>query len=347
MKSDLKQWEPDKPAKPSITYIGKRSKSNPMHHVNKRNRTEDHIEEEPPKKQSPRKPIFQQPLEVSLPKIDGRRISDRIANSPSSFISPDTIITSSFRDVIPRPKSSLSSLRSSQSSQLSSPPRMLEIEDLTKCKFCNKDLPDGFYETPPTSLRARYGYCLRHENASTLMTGRQKGYPSSIDFETLRNRIQDLKPTIRKILDSAEESPFLVDLKKRVSRRTAAQPMIRIKLFQDSQPGYYGPRGTELISEMMMKKFGTYIRSRDNLSDGVDFCGGVTGYISSVIVPEVGVRLIMEDMKVNWKEAREVMKESVTYGNVINPSVEIISDDGTDSEDENRSQDGIEGEAWD
>jgi len=336
-KSDLK---PNTSAKTVNIYLGKKSKANPMNPTNKkRTRTDDNIEQEPAKKQSPKKrtSVFEMPPEILLPNLDGRRISDRIFNSPSSFISPDTILSSN--GVVPRPKSSLSSLRSSQSSQLSSPPRTQEIEDLTKCKFCNKELPDGFFEKPPTSLRARYGYCQRHEDAATLHSGLQKGYPKSINFDTLENRVKDLRPVVKEILNGPDESEFLANLRTRVSRRMAAQPMMRIKLFNDCQPGYYGPRGMELISEIMMKSFGMYIRNKESLMDGVNFCGGVTGFVSSVIVPEVGVRLIMDDMDVNWKEACQIMKDSVAYGNVINPNVDVISDDGGDSEeDENEKR---------
>jgi len=104
-------------------------------------------------------------------------------------------------------------------------------------------------------------------------------------------------------------------------------------LFEGSQPGYYGPRGSELISEIVMKKLGNRIRNKESLLESLKFCGGVMGYISAVIVPEVGTLLIMEDMGVERDEAKTVMRDSVPYGNVINASIDVISSDeeGDDS----------------
>jgi hypothetical protein len=111
-----------------------------------------------------------------------------------------------------------------------------------------------------------------------------------------------------------------------------------MKLMEDSQPGYYGPQGAELISQIMMEKFGDTIRRKDKLFSALKFCGGVTGYVSTVLVPEVGVRLIMEDMCVDWEKAKEIMKESVEYGAVVNASVEV-SDDDEDEDDSDMNSD--------
>lgn len=108
-----------------------------------------------------------------------------------------------------------------------------------------------------------------------------------------------------------------------------------MRMFEDSQPGYYGPQGAETISQIIMEKYGDTIRKRDKLFSALTFCGGVTGYVSSVLVPEVGVRLIMEDMDVNWEKARDIMKESAEYGAVANGAVEISDDDGDDDSDMN------------
>jgi hypothetical protein len=109
--------------------------------------------------------------------------------------------------------------------------------------------------------------------------------------------------------------------------------MTMMALFEGSQPGYYGPRGSELISEIVMKKLGDRIRHKESLLESLKFCGGVMGYISAVIVPEVGTLLIMEDMDIEREEAKKKMRESISYGNVVNASIDVISsdDEGGDS----------------
>lgn len=200
------------------------------------------------------------------------------------------------------------------------------------CKFCQKLLPPTFAEEPPIARRARFGYCQRHEDASVLQEGHAQRYPSTFDFTDIERRILATIPEIRKLIKRPLESEFLTNLRQKISRRTAATPMIQITIVNETQPGYYGPRGAELMTEIMMNKLGDYIGQRRELLDTLKFCGGVIGYISSVLVPEVAVRLIMEDKNVEWAEAKKIMKASVAYGNVKNPAMEVVSDG--DSEDD-------------
>jgi RTC4-like domain len=200
-----------------------------------------------------------------------------------------------------------------------------------KCPFCRKNLPTDFRETPPTATRARLGYCQRHENHSTLREGKGKGYPEEFDFIKIRSRIKKLLPEIRESLD--EESVVLKTLQSKTKHRNAATPMSLFHTLDYTQPGYYGARGASLITEIILENMGDEIRHKNGLMEGLRFCGGVTGYISSVIVPEVGIRLIMDDLKVDWENARKIMKESIAYGAVINAAV-ITDDDDDDDEDE-------------
>src|SRR5579859_717418 len=213
-----------------------------------------------------------------------------------------------------------------------------EVVEERRCPFCYKVLPDSFTESPPTASRARVIFCQQHENAEILEMGKLKQYPSSFNTKRLRSRIQSLFPEIKAVIKSPTESEFLALQRTKTSRKNAAAPMIQMKLMEDSQPGYYGPQGAELISQIMMEKFGDTIRRKDKLFSALKFCGGVTGYVSTVLVPEVGVRLIMEDMCVDWEKAKEIMKESVEYGAVVNASVEV-SDDDEDEDDSDMNSD--------
>jgi hypothetical protein len=170
-------------------------------------------------------------------------------------------------------------------------------------------------------------------NATTLEEGISKGFPESVDFIGLRKRVRKLLPLIQKILDSSE-SEFLTNLRKKTFRKTAAAPMSLINVFDDSQPGYYGSYGAEVIAEVVLNKLGDEIRGRDDLFDTLKFCGGVTGYVSAVLVPEVGLRLIMEDMNISQSEARKVMKESVAYGGALNANMDSEASEDSDDNDE-------------
>ena len=46
------------------------------------------------------------------------------------------------------------------------------------------------------------------------------------------------------------------------------------------------------------------------------------GYVQAVLVPEIGLRLVMEDMHVEQDEARQIMRESKAIGDLLNEEQE-------------------------
>ena len=53
-------------------------------------------------------------------------------------------------------------------------------------------------------------------------------------------------------------------------------------------------------------------------NDRLIAAGGVSAFVQSVLVPELGVRLVMEDMKIAEDKARAVVKATVEIGELIN-----------------------------
>lgn len=144
---------------------------------------------------------------------------------------------------------------------------------------------------------------------------------------------------IQQIIKGELKSEILQKLRKSTSNRNAATPMAMFQVFDLTQPGYYGPRGVELITRLVMERFADEIRHSTKLQEALRFCGGVMGYVSSVIVPEVGIRLIMEDKDIDWAKARQIMKESVAYGSVINPALADKNEDDDEGVDGDSEED--------
>jgi hypothetical protein len=65
----------------------------------------------------------------------------------------------------------------------------------------------------------------------------------------------------------------------------------------------------------------------DSLIGASGVAGGVSGFVQAVLVPEVAVALVQEDMKVNEKRAREILKESLELGELLNEEAheEVVS----------------------
>lgn len=64
--------------------------------------------------------------------------------------------------------------------------------------------------------------------------------------------------------------------------------------------------------------------------DNILKTAGVAAYAQTVIVPELTVFLVKEDMNVNDKDARQILRDSMAIGEQLNPAendVIHVSDD--------------------
>lgn len=69
-------------------------------------------------------------------------------------------------------------------------------------------------------------------------------------------------------------------------------------------------------------------------SDHIVKTAGVAGYAQSVLVPELAVRLVMEDMDVSDDAARQILRESMQLGQKLNPAADDVVPVPVDSGDE-------------
>lgn len=51
---------------------------------------------------------------------------------------------------------------------------------------------------------------------------------------------------------------------------------------------------------------------------------GVAGYAQSVLVPELAVILVKEDMGVNDESARQILRDSISLGEKLNPTLNDV-----------------------
>ena len=267
-------------------------------------------------------------FDFSAIRVDRKSISSAVFQSPDDSQSTPRTSPSSAKEFEAPPEFDFSKITPKSSTG-------------QKCPFCRKVLPNTFIEEPPTASRARYGYCKRHEDAATLEEGKRKGYPESFDFKIIQSRVLSVLQNIQiqKVINGEQKSEILQNLRTSTLNRNAATPMAMFQVFDLTQPGYYGPRGVELITRLVMEKFADEIRHSKKLQESLRFCGGVMGYVSSVIVPEVGILLIMEDKDIDWAKARQIMKESVSYGSVINPALADENEEGEEDMDEDDEED--------
>ena len=88
------------------------------------------------------------------------------------------------------------------------------------------------------------------------------------------------------------------------------------------------------MSENIIKKFSSHLRDIA-VKDRLVAARGVAGYVQSVLVPELAVRLISEDMKCGVQEARQIMKDSAGLGDLLNEEVGDVVGNGEYENSEN------------
>lgn len=83
-------------------------------------------------------------------------------------------------------------------------------------------------------------------------------------------------------------------------------------------------------TELLSIRFGTQILCRAE-KDPITKAAGIPGFVQSVLVPELSIRLVQEDMQVNEDEAINILRESRKLGGILNEEtgdhVELTSDD--------------------
>ncbi|SPQ17896.1 d5bcff9f-98a4-4caf-ac41-dca466338caa [Thermothielavioides terrestris] len=167
-------------------------------------------------------------------------------------------------------------------------------------------------------------FCQDHKRRSARETWIQKGYPD-IDWRRLDERISRHYGFLRKILEDGMDSHY-VDVFQDTVRAGKNRTLFRSDA--NLTPGYYGIRGLRAMSENLIQEFSSILRKRA-LQDRLVSARGYTVYLQSVLVPELAVRLIMEDMSVGEEEARRILEESSDVGELLNDEIAdvVLEDD--------------------
>ncbi|KAJ7030051.1 RTC4-like domain-containing protein [Mycena alexandri] len=181
--------------------------------------------------------------------------------------------------------------------------------------------------------------CSRHHFESEVaVEGALNGWPTSIAWEELSQRVRAMKDPLQKILGDPGApivykgqttvnletlaadftgprmecifwTEVLQELKLKGSRQVAGVHG-QFDTFKQMQPGYYGELGSVIIHETLYDLFPETSVNLDFLHpfDRRDFIG-------RILVPEVGMRLIMEDLSLdNAAAAVKVLRASASYG---------------------------------
>lgn len=276
---------------------------------------------------------------LKMPKEESRITEE---SQPPAFKMPDDSFLDSFTGGEPADLDfTLSPAADGPPARRSTSP-LTDLETLIPtavCPLCNKevdaDLLTAFKSKHPRmTVSQMQKFCHQHKKRSAHKAWLDRGYPD-IKWSRLDARIAERYDFLRGILEDDAPSHFGDLFRDRVragSSRTLLQSDANLT------PGYYGIRGLRAMSENLIGEFSGVLRRRA-LQDRLVAARGHTAYLQAVLVPELAVRLIMEDMDVGAEEARGILKESCWVGELLNDEIaDVVLDEDHDEGMDNRGE---------
>ncbi|KAL6872616.1 RTC4-like domain-containing protein [Trichoderma longibrachiatum] len=212
---------------------------------------------------------------------------------------------------------SSSSSLTSLGSVFSNKSKSSEKDTSAPCPWCgatvdSKQLAD-FSEGKRLNVERQQRFCTTHKQKSAIATWESNAYPDVEWGPKLEARFAKHRDHLLAIING-EPSHYRAALADKIAlgrERTAKKQGNMI-------PGYYGPRGFNAMTDYLVREFSDMLMkkaARDKVIAG----RGVPMFIESVLVAELGVRLIMEDMRVSPEKARRILEESKDLGGLVHP----------------------------
>ncbi|TFK69325.1 hypothetical protein BDN72DRAFT_619972 [Pluteus cervinus] len=176
--------------------------------------------------------------------------------------------------------------------------------------------------------------CQRHNFESQILPEAEaKGWPKTIDWSALRNRIQEMREHLHDLIVDVVDPDMEDGLGCRSHCIFWKEVMAEVKIqgsraatgvkgqfanFEKAQPGYYGELGSVIILQTLGDMF-----PLSSFDSSLVTPLTPKEFIQRILVPEVGVRLIMQDQQLFGDSGREdalqVLRDSTTYGVAMFP----------------------------
>ncbi|KAJ5246083.1 hypothetical protein N7468_001066 [Penicillium chermesinum] len=201
-----------------------------------------------------------------------------------------------------------------------------EPEAPAVCPMCKAEvdpkLLKKFQAQPNQRIRQQREFCASHRNDSAAGDYKAQGYPE-IHWETFGERVQQFFPALEKLVKPDAPSYYrnLLDTAQKAGK--TLQPSLEGDDIERISCGYYGPKGGQKMLDAIMGRFAVSLR-RLAKQDSLVTKTGVVRYAQSVLVPELTVLLIKDDMDVSEDAAREIMRDSIDIGLMVNAQVDIV-----------------------
>ncbi|KAJ6467946.1 RTC4-like domain-containing protein, partial [Mycena vulgaris] len=172
--------------------------------------------------------------------------------------------------------------------------------------------------------------CHRHAlESETIPEAEAQGWPTNINWEALKVRVLEMENDLEQILaDRVRKTPrmrciFWEDLLRALKAegpKSVKGLQAQFTNFEKTQPGYYGEQGAVIIHQILYDMFPLGTIDPDLVRPFTP-----NEFILRILVPEVGMRLIIQDMslsvdsRLDKKRAVAVLRASARYGVAMFP----------------------------
>ncbi|KAL6715749.1 hypothetical protein ACLMJK_006710 [Lecanora helva] len=202
----------------------------------------------------------------------------------------------------------------------------------SRCPLCREEIDQDFLDEHAgierLTIRQQAKFCKSHKRHAAQNAWEKQHFPQ-ISWECLDRRLKDYHGVLDEILQGRKPSFYrnaFEDLVKSRKEKALGKALMSGNEVEELTPGYYGSRGARIMVENIMARFAPKLR-RLAASDKLISSGGVSGYVQAVLVPELAVMLVSDDMKVDEDEARQILRDSINIGNLLNEEEdEMIKD---------------------
>ena len=199
----------------------------------------------------------------------------------------------------------------------------------TICPLCKKPVdPDtlqNFSKGAFMTIRKQRRFCAMHKQDEARAEWKAKGYPE-MDWAGLEARIAPHEAYLKGVL--LGQQCHYRDLMARDAEGGNNRNLADADF--DKIPGYYGTKGFRIMQEGMFKRFTKLLKKRSTV-DKLISGRGYSMYVQAVMVPELAVKLVMEDMGVGEEGARRILEESAWVGDMLcedeGDVVDVVEDD--------------------
>ncbi|CAO3642349.1 unnamed protein product [Cunninghamella echinulata] len=181
-----------------------------------------------------------------------------------------------------------------------------------------------------------YDFCRLHTSELEIKPYcQQQGWPITIVFGELKERIHALKEDLDNIIYQKINSSYrtlALAAYQKMGKHKARSTIGVLSRFEETLPGYYGTKGSYIIQNHLVKMY-LYkgILNKDLTKPQLPM-----EYIQQVLVPEVGYRLIREDLIKHGKKkstdpniddiAKQIMIKSSEAGSYLQPLTDDVDD---------------------